>query len=326
MSYYTLPCFNSKNIISITNKKYDMSLTLVNYVNECYKHIVDNNYYDFGVKYVFLYPLLNEQLNKNIDMYLFNIIEIINICDLYFDNISIMLFNNGKTYEDLYTFSNVFNNYNTHLYDKFDKSKYNLLLFDEINSIDEFREMMIIIKNNQYRKGNVIFKLKDTYSSLHINFIYMISLFYNKMVIIKPNSGKIFLSERYIVCKDLINYNNYDTINNILSKQDNIQLNIPLFFLNKLEECNTIMGQQQLDCILFINQCNYCKDKPEKLENYYKKIYMKSINWIKMNKINTDNKLLDFGVFNNTEINQHQLDDDSEINNILDNIILNIIK
>ena len=96
--------------------------------------------------------------------------------------------------------------------------------------------------------------------------------------------------------------------------------------MNKLEECNTIMGQQQLDCILFINQCNYCKDKPEKLENYYKKIYMKSINWIKMNKINTDNKLLDFGVFNNTEINQHQLDDDSEINNILDNIILNIIK
>ena len=30
------------------------------------------------------------------------------------------------------------------------------------------------------------------------------------------------------------------------------------------------MGQQQLDCILFMHQCNFYKNRPDKLENYEK--------------------------------------------------------
>ena len=80
-------------------------------------------------------------------------------------------------------------------------------------------------------------------------------------------------------------------------------IDIPMFFLNKLDECNTIMGQQQMDCLLFINQCNYYKDKPDKLDGYYKKLKLKTANWISNNNI----------IKNNFEYN-------NEINNIINNI------
>lgn len=305
MSYYTLPSFNTRDILfKNTEQDYNISQTLIFYINDFYKYLYENNYYEFGLKYIYMYPLLNNYIDTNISMYIYNILEINHICNAINNNNNTLLIDESqniiKQFIDITT---QFNKDNIHLYHSINTDKYPVILYNKsIINTNDFSNLLNIIKINQKNNGNLIIKLSDTFSKENINIIYLLSILYHKIVIIKPNSGNNFLSERYIIYK---NFYNISIIDNILKETEfiNKTIDIPMFFLNKLDECNTIMGQQQMDCLLFMNQCNYYKDKNDKLEGYYKKLRLKTANWISNNNI----------IKNNFEYN-------NEINNIINNI------
>ena len=305
MSYYTLPSFNTQDILfENTEQDYNISQTLVYYINDFYKYLCENNYYEFGLKYIYMYPLLNNYINTNISMYIYNILEVHNICNIIStDNDTLLVDEFQDTIKQFINITTLFNKDNIHLYHSINTDKYPLILYNKsITTTNDFSNLLNIIKINQSINGNLVIRLSDSFSKQNINIIYMLSILYHKIIIIKPNSGNNFLSERYIIYKD---FYNTSVIDNILNEYDfiNKNIDIPMFFLNKLDECNTIMGQQQMDCLLFINQCNYYKDKPDKLEGYYKKLKLKTASWISNNNI----------IKNNFEYN-------NEINNIINNI------
>jgi hypothetical protein len=295
MSYYTLPSFNINNIHINKQEHFNISNSLVQYVTQCYNNLIENNYKEFGLKFVYIYPLLNRKLKQTIDIFFYSIIEINTICNLIYDNTTILLIDDNATElkENLINYTNIFNSFNTYLYknELIDDFKYSLIFKNSIiENIDDFIEILNLIKNHQDDNGDIVIKIKNTNEHLYINIIYILSIIYNKITILKPTSGNIFTFERYIVCKKYNKNLNLDNfVKDIQSKQSISISNIPLFFLNKLDECNTIMGQQQLDCILFMHQCNYNKDKYDKIENLYKKINHKVLTWLDTNNINKIN-------------------------------------
>lgn len=113
----------------------------------------------------------------------------------------------------------------------------------------------------QKQNGVFILKLFDAFTSITIDYIYLLSSFYEKVYIIKPNTSRYANSERYVVCKGFKykdTSNLYDTFHEILCKintnptkymQRILKIEIPYLFLSKLEEFNAIIGQQQLENI-----------------------------------------------------------------------------
>lgn len=117
----------------------------------------------------------------------------------------------------------------------------------------------------QAHKGTIIVKLHDCFLKTTAELVFILSSMYEKTYIIKPNVSNIYSSERFLVCNNFLfsNYkdyyhffektvekikNNGSCVTSLLSK-----IQLPIFFKNKIEECNTIIGQQQLEniyCVL----------------------------------------------------------------------------
>ena len=109
--------------------------------------------------------------------------------------------------------------------------------------------------------------------------------------------------EKYIVCKNFIFNENkkdiykkyYFKLANFISNysQNNTNLNIssiinceiPLYFINKINDINIIIGQQQLESIDQIINILNNKNKEEKIENIRKINIQKSIMWCEKFKI-----------------------------------------
>jgi hypothetical protein len=94
-----------------------------------------------------------------------------------------------------------------------------------------------------------------------IDLLALLTSCYEKVYITKPQTSRYANSEKYIVCKNFVhksteNLYNYlrVTFNHMLTNTDKIiyrYLNRPVssMFLCKIEECNAIFGQQQIECI-----------------------------------------------------------------------------
>jgi hypothetical protein len=63
---------------------------------------------------------------------------------------------------------------------------------------------------------------------------------------------------------------------------------IPLYFSTKLEEYNSIFGQQQIDNIYFTISLIETKNKTDKIDNLIKNNIQKSINWCSKHDIETN--------------------------------------
>ena len=136
--------------------------------------------------------------------------------------------------------------------------------------------------------GMFILKIFDCFTKLSAEIIYILSSFYEKIYIYKPNTSRPANSEKYIICKnfkysekarnDLITI-----IPNILKNAYNIHsllnFDLPLFFVNKLEEINAILGQQQLETISSTITLITHKSQKDKLESLKNNNIQKCINW-----------------------------------------------
>ena len=95
MSYYSLPSFNNKNIkfstSSSINNNFDISTTLQIYIDQCYKYLIEEQSFEIGIKYVLMTPYLNNNIENDMNIFVYNLIEINNISNLFNINSNILL-------------------------------------------------------------------------------------------------------------------------------------------------------------------------------------------------------------------------------------------
>lgn len=257
---------------------------------ECiYKYI--NSYFDkniFPKVKIFGLTLLSD--NTNIPNWKIkkNIINTFNIelnnkeqCDgdLYsLSNINIFLKNIGENSCNLITCDGGFDfSYN------YNEQEENFIFF----FISEIYMILKLLKNG----GNTIIKIYDIYSKNSIKIMYIISLFFEKIYIIKPLTSRPANSEKYILCyryKDFneskIYFNIFETIiqDKDLNHLNNDKVAVEYNFIEKILEYNRWYTERQISyinkTIKYIDEYNNNTDKNYliKLYNYNKK---KCVNW-----------------------------------------------
>ena len=154
----------------------------------------------------------------------------------------------------------------------------------------------------QKKGGTFVLKLFDSFMQHTVDILYILSSFYDKVYLIKPQTSRYANSEKYIVCKDFLFSNNeqfypflYKTFGTMLLVDDNRFihrfLNIPLsyYFLLKLEEYNSIFGQQQIENIHYTTSLIEIKQKQEKIDGLIKTNIQKCIQWCKKNGVEANN-------------------------------------
>ena len=196
--------------------------------------------------------------------------------------------------EDLYKTIND-NNYDFMFYE-IDNKTFNDLNSYIINMID----ILLIILKNQNENGVCIIKIDNVFYKPIIDILYIFTSLYDKTIIIKPNTSKITTFEKYVVCKNFIKnetkrelYKNYfsslkEGLNNYKEKlhiASIIEQDIPYYFINKIDDMNNIIGQQQLESITQIINMIKNKNKDDKMEAVKKSNIQKSVNWCEKFKI-----------------------------------------
>jgi hypothetical protein len=217
-------------------------------------------------------------------------------------------------------FYNVFNYDN--LYELFIKNYYidklDLIICEfypnEYNDTKKYINNMIlillIIIKYQVNQGICIIKIDNILYKTIIDVIFILSGIYDKVYLVKPSISNVTKSERYLICKGFNenNKNQNDLLlnieKNLLSKLNNNELmdnkyiisiidnDLPYFLLNKLEESNLIIGQQQLEAYDQIINIFKNKNREEKLEQLKRTHIQKCIQWCEKNQL-PHNKFID---------------------------------
>jgi len=184
-------------------------------------------------------------------------------------------------------------------YDYNNKKKYNLNML----------LVLIIIIKYQSNNGTCIIKIDNLFYKGIIDILLLLSSFYDKVIIVKPIISNITKGERYIVCKTF-NSNTLEHVNitnqleELIPKINNIELlrdkyivslineDIPYHFLNKLEESNAIIGQQQLEAYDLMINIFKNKNRDEKMDILKRHNIQKCIQWCEKNQL-PHNKFID---------------------------------
>jgi hypothetical protein len=162
--------------------------------------------------------------------------------------------------------------------------------------------VLLILIKYQSSQGICIVKIKNILYKPIIDVIFILSGIYDKVYLVKPTISNITKSDRYIVCKGFNETLLYKSklLNNIeinlISKMNNIlnsnlyissilENEIPYYFLNKLQENNIIIGQQQLEAYDQIINMIKNKNHDEKIENLKRLNIQKCIQWCEKNQL-----------------------------------------
>ena len=150
----------------------------------------------------------------------------------------------------------------------------------------------------QAKNGNFILKIFDIFYKSTTELIYLLNLFYQEVSVCKPKTSRFANSEKYIVCK-FFRFNDttefYDSFLKILTSiqkpcyiESIFNFNIPISFINSLEELNCIFGKKQLNTIhntLMMIQ----ERRNDKIERLRKSNIEKCIQWCSKNNIPCNN-------------------------------------
>jgi 23S rRNA U2552 (ribose-2'-O)-methylase RlmE/FtsJ len=144
----------------------------------------------------------------------------------------------------------------------------------------------------QKQGGHFILKMFDVFTKPTIDVIYVLCNFYKDVFVSKPCTSRHANSERYLVCKHFKPASTRDLLpqlHALFKRLEDLPANaaitslLPLdhdvHFLNRLEECNAIIGQQQMETIhatinLILNKCH-----AEKLEVMKRNNIAKCMSW-----------------------------------------------
>lgn len=168
----------------------------------------------------------------------------------------------------------------------------------ELSAMKLIYAQIIYAISMQKKGGHFVLKIFDIFHKPSTELIYLLNCFYKDVVICKPKTSRFANSEKYLVCKEFLfddTAHYFDTFYKGLTKCINNDFNIkniysifkfdiPRFFIQEIEEMNSIFGKKQLSTIhttlLMIKE--HRQEKIEKL----KKIHIeKCIQWCLKNKM-----------------------------------------
>ena len=149
-----------------------------------------------------------------------------------------------------------------------------------------FAQMAFAVCLQKY-KGKFVLKIFDCFMQHTIDILYILSSFYEKVYIMKPNTSRYANSERYVVCIGFLYDNSASFYPFISSAFQSMTtrvhrfLNIPVsnVFIKKLEEYNAIFGQKQIQNIHFTLSLIENKPKYDKLESLIQNNIEKCMDW-----------------------------------------------
>ena len=142
----------------------------------------------------------------------------------------------------------------------------------------------------QKKGGHFILKIFDCFMSHTVELLYLLSSFYDKVYVTKPQTSRFANSEKYIVCKKF-GFSScaefYPYLHATFFKMTNSNeythhfLNVPMshYFLTRVEEYNSIFGQQQIENIYYTLVLIDTKHRSEKINTLIKNNIQKSIQW-----------------------------------------------
>ena len=146
----------------------------------------------------------------------------------------------------------------------------------------------------QNKSGIFVLKIFDIFTKATCDIIYLLSCFYSKVSIYKPDTSRSANSEKYIICENYINnIDLFDILFPIIKKFEKINfekfhissiLNITYnhYFLKKINKINFLLGEKQI--LNIIDTINLIKTN--KNINYTKKHNIKkSMGWCKIHNI-----------------------------------------
>jgi len=152
----------------------------------------------------------------------------------------------------------------------------------------------------QKKGGHFVLKIFDIFEYGTIDILYLLSTFYEKVVLMKPYTSRYANSEKYVICKKF----KYDNISDLHKKfigilsffngfdfdkyKINSILDVPIqnYYINSINEINSIFGHQQIENILNTIKIITHKDKKqEKIYNLKCQNVQKCINWCIKNEI-----------------------------------------
>ncbi len=191
-------------------------------------------------------------------------------------------------------------------------SKYHLLLIEyKMEEYTNLKQYVLNLLASLYlvltikAKGGIcIIKLGDITNKVAVEIIHIINSLFLKTYLIKPNICNVTVNCRYLVCSYFNHYNDniisikddlkrlIKNINYDLDIESIIENNIPNYFLNKLEELNAIVYQQQLESLDQTINVSRNKNKEDKLEVLKRNHIQKCIQWCEKNQI-PHNKFID---------------------------------
>ena len=168
----------------------------------------------------------------------------------------------------------------------------------------------------QKKGGTFIIKIFDVFDKFTIDIIYFLNILYNKVYIIKPNTSRYANSERYIVCKDFrlsssecyfnLFLSFFKKLNDLekeipdlqmISIKNIINIEIPYYFIIKLEEINAIFGQKQIEVINNTINLIESENSYEKIQQLQKTSIQKCVNWCNKYKLDYNKNFTQMNIF-----------------------------
>ena len=114
----------------------------------------------------------------------------------------------------------------------------------------------------QKHTGSFILKIFDCFMEQSIDILYILSAFYETVYITKPKTSRYANSEKYLVCKNFLLFDDssvFPCLKMAFQKMVGseperaiyrfLKIPVPSYYIYKLEEYNTIYGQQQIENI-----------------------------------------------------------------------------
>ena len=141
--------------------------------------------------------------------------------------------------------------------------------------------------------GNFIIKFFDTFTQVSLDMMYLLSLVYEEVYVVKPNTSRYANSEKYVVCKKfrmrdhdrtllvkrfIAEFREKELNHHSIMVSKILNVDISYMYSCKIQEYNAIFGQQQIETIsstLHLIDSN----KNERLDNLKKNNIQKSLIW-----------------------------------------------
>ena len=155
----------------------------------------------------------------------------------------------------------------------------------------------------QKENGTFVIKFFDTFTKISLDMLYILSSYYKTINIIKPNTSRMANSEKYLVCEgykngdySIVEYfiQNYKQIIDSNKALDSIlRISLPYYFINKIEDYNAILGQQQIENInTTINRIINKDTNDDNIKELININVTKCINWCTRHNIPISNAFI----------------------------------